>query len=59
MWRRKPSRSLGFASTQELLADMYKHASDEEREGLAKAWCDGREKREDNARKKRIEAGWE
>eukprot|EP00947_MAST-08B_sp_MAST-8B-sp1_P002782 g2782.t1 len=51
--------NLKEASTQELLADMYKHASDEEREGLSKAWCEGRDKREGNARKKRIEAGWD
>ena len=45
------------ADTNDLLADMYKHASDEEREGLSKAWHAGRDKREGNNKTKMKAAG--
>ena len=41
--------SLKDASTAELLSDMYKHASDEDRKKLAGAWHKGPSKREGRA----------
>lgn len=38
--------SLKDASTADLLADMYKHSTDDDRAKLAEAWSKGREKRE-------------
>mmetsp|Transcript_35591 Transcript_35591/g.83186 ORF Transcript_35591/g.83186 Transcript_35591/m.83186 type:complete len:972 (+) Transcript_35591:110-3025(+) len=40
------------ATTEELLADMYEHATDEERAGLRDAMKVNREKREEDAKKK-------
>ena len=48
--KKRMATSLKNASTQELLADMYANASDEERKGLREAAATGQKKREAKSR---------
>lgn len=50
--KRRVATTLKDASTQELLADMYANASDEDRRGLLEAAAAGQKKRDEQSRSK-------